>query len=115
MQKPKQADDKTMLLRAGILLVITLTVLGLWRLGVLTTIAQYFVKNQITTMQNETERQQNQPRTIVLKTGKRIMVKRVLDQGQYWGFVTLDGNTGGVYKKDDVAEIIDESKGEPQK
>jgi hypothetical protein len=59
-------------------------------------------------MQAEMERQQNQPRTVVLKTGERVKVKRVLDQGKYWGYVALDGHHVGVYKKIDVDEIIDE-------
>ncbi len=83
-------------------------VAALWKFGVFNAVAKTFVDHSIDTMKKETERQQNQPKIVVLKTGERIDCKKVNDQGQHWGLVRKDGKFTAV-RKDEVQEIIDDA------
>jgi hypothetical protein len=108
MPNQKPSDPKTEIIRLGVLLVGIVIVMILIKLGAFKAIGSSVVNYSIKTQQAEVERQQNQPRTMVFKSGERRKVKRVLDSGKYWGFILLDGRSG-VCPKEDVVEIVDES------
>ena len=88
------------------LLALSVTVVVLWKVGVFQAAAGFFVHQTIDTMQAETERQANQPRVIILNSGKRIECKRVLDNGERLGFIRKDGVAGCV-KKVEVKEVVE--------
>jgi hypothetical protein len=103
-----KVSEKEQLARIAIAAVLFIDVLGLYKLGFINYLASLYVKNVTRTMAAETERQQNQPLTIVYKTGERRKVRRVLNQGLHWNYINFDGSVG-VCKKSDVEEIVDEN------
>ncbi|GMV83830.1 MAG: hypothetical protein AMXMBFR7_50140 [Planctomycetota bacterium] len=96
---------KQLLAWAGIFLLLAVAAV-LWKTGLLGVASQKAVDESLDTFR-EVERRKDHPRTIVLKSGKSLACKRVMDQRDYWGFVTTEGRMGAV-RKVDVEEIVDD-------
>ena len=96
------------LLKAAVVFFVIFVFFGvIYFSGILKPLTSGFVNHSINTMQKEGDRQANQPRIVVMKTGERFECKRVLDGGslQTWGFVDKDGRAHSV-KKSEVQEIL---------
>jgi hypothetical protein len=104
-QKVKLTKRQQLIAWVAVFAVFFLSV-GLWKLGVLNSIGKKLVDKSLNQMQKVNERQQSQPKTVVMKDGRKIVCKEVKDQGPSCGLVQTDGKFSAV-KKEDVQAIID--------
>lgn len=77
---------------------------GLW-FKLFRPIGKWEVESALDATRQEAERQANQPRTVILKSGEKIECKRVLDEVQYWGLLRVDGRATAI-KKEEVQGIL---------